>query len=90
MELIHPIAIVLSFWALVLLAQKIVKMLGLAVYAYRIKRGRMQMNDWLKFIGDGLDQCYEEGKPYSRDALKFWIADCSVKYFKSVAEKRRR
>ena len=90
MELVYPIVGVLSLWAAVILAGRLIEMLKLAVYAYRIKKGRMQMNDWLKFLGDGLDKCYEEGKPYSRDALKFWIADCSVKYFKSVADKRRR
>lgn len=90
MEIFFAIAVPASLWALVALAGKIVNALKLCVYAYRIKQGRMQMNDWLKFLGDGLDQCYEEGKPYSRDALKFWIADCSVKYFKGVADKRRR
>lgn len=61
-----------------------------AVQAYRIKRGRMQMNEWLHIVGKYMDINYQEGTAYSRHALKKWLAEMSVIYFKQVIKDNKK
>lgn len=73
-------------WGLVCLAAYLLKITNKWVYAYRIHRGRKQMNEWLGYIGGGLDRAWEE-KPYSKTAIKNWLAEMSASYFKHAIKK---
>lgn len=85
-----PIIVPLAVWGLVLLIGRLTAFLKLVVYAYRIRIGRMQMNEWLELVGQHLDRGYEDGKPYSRHAVKKFLAECSVYYFRDVINKKRK
>lgn len=74
-------------WGVVALAAYLLKISKQWVNAYRIRRGRMQMNEWLWKVGKHLDMVYKDGTPYSKTALKKWLAELSVMYFKEVIKK---
>lgn len=71
-------------WGVVALAAYLLKISKQWVHAYRIRQGRMQMNEWLKEVGEHMDRVYVDGTPYSKTALKKWLAEVSVMYFKRV------
>ena len=75
-------------WGLVALAAYLLKISKQWVHAYRVRQGRMQMNQWLFTVGKHLDMAYKDGTPYSKTALKKWLAELSVMYFKEVIKKR--
>ena len=74
-------------WGVVALAAYLLKISKQWVNAYRIRRGRMQMNQWLFTVGKHLDMVYKDGTPYSKTALKKWLAELSVMYFKAEIKK---
>lgn len=80
-------AFTLSIWGVVCFMAYLLKISKTWVQAYRIRKGRMQMNEWLEMVGKHLDIVYAEGTPYSRNALKKWLAEVSVMYFKNVIKK---
>lgn len=75
-------------WGLVCILAYLLKLSKVWVHAYRIRRGRMQMNEWLKLVGETLDLNYEEGTAYSKDAVKEFLAEMSVTYYKRVMNKK--
>lgn len=80
-------AVAACIWGLVCLAAYVLKIVTKAVYAYRIRQGRMQMNQWLETVGTHLDRSYIDGTPYSKSALKKFLAELSVMYFKEQIKK---
>ena len=75
-------------WGVVALAAYLLKISKQWIHAYRIRQGRMQMNQWIFTVGKHLDMAYKDGTPYSKTALKKWLAELSVMYFKEVIKKR--
>lgn len=76
-------------WGVVCVLAYLLKISKQWVSAYRIRRGRKQMNEWLEAVGKGLDTLYVDGTPYSKDAVKKWLAEMSVRYFKSEIQKHQ-
>lgn len=81
-------------WGVVVLTVYVCKIVANAVRLgeqrvrkYRIEQGRAQMNEWLKEVGDNLDHGYKDGTAYSKDAVKKFLAEVSVSYFKKVIQK---
>lgn len=76
-----------GIWGVVVVLAYLLKISKLWVQAYRIRKGRMQMNEWLREVGAHMDKVYVDGTPYSKTALKKWLAEVSVMYFKNVIKK---
>ncbi len=76
-------------WGVVIGLAYLLKISKQWVNIYRIRRGRMQMNEWLAQVGKHLDLVYVDGTPYSKKALKKWLAELSVMYFKEVIKKHK-
>lgn len=74
-------------WGAVVLLAYLLKISKVWANAYRVRLGRMQMNEWLAEVGNHLDKVYKDGTPYSKNALKKWLAEVSVMYFKNVIKK---
>lgn len=74
-------------WGVVCILGYLLKISKQWVHAYRIRRGRMQMNEWLKHLGESLDRHYKDGTPYSKSAVKTFAAEVSVTYFRTVIKK---
>ena len=83
-------ALAACIWGVVAILGYLLKISQQWVQAYRIRRGRMQMNEWLTMLGKHLDISYHEGTAYTKSALKKWLAELSVMYFKEVIKRHER
>lgn len=58
-------------------------------HLYRIRRGKKEMMDFLKFLGKNLDRSWVEGTTYSCSSIKEHIAKVATVYFKEIRGKKR-
>lgn len=76
-------------WAIVCILAYLLKISKQWVYAFRIRRGRMQMNEWLELVGKYVDSSYREDTRYTKSAVKTFLAETSVVYFKNVIKQHQ-
>ncbi len=60
-----------------------------SVKAYRIRRGKKQLMDWLAFLGEKVDIHCEKEKHFTGDAFKEFTAKVTTLYFTEVRKDNR-